>query len=131
MIHNSDSPGADYQPPEDDLMSGEDVFLDEIEVYDDAEENPLEQAEMEAVAEEDFSEPVGLVGPFADFGFYDPEIIDAEMVEAGAGAEINPEDVSDLGMHIEIPTYPSADEYRGVFGPEDGAPETDSPREFG
>ena len=61
----------------------------------------LEIVEKESTDQEEFSEPAGLRGAFADSGWVDEEAWTAEEVERGAGDESKEEDSVPLGFHIE------------------------------
>lgn len=63
--------------------------------------NPLEDAEAEAIAEEQFSEARQYFDYHKDQGDVDEEILSAEGTEQGAGALFKPNDSKHLGFHIE------------------------------
>src|SRR5687767_9198988 len=63
------------------------------------EDNPLVALEKQAVEEEEFSEPQGLVN--SDPGVIDEEAWGAEEAERGAGAKLDGEDLGEMGMHVE------------------------------
>lgn len=94
----------------DSLVPTEDE-LAQIDIIEDA-SNPLEDIEASAIQEEEFSEPEGLIGPNADIGFVDEEIVGAEMTEDGAGANFYPVEAFQSGMHTEDPAY-SIEAYDG------------------
>jgi hypothetical protein len=78
--------------------SDDDLLLDdEREVATDV-DNPLIAAEREALKEEEFSEPLAVD---TDPGIVDEEAVFANLYEEGAGANVDSDDLNDLGMHIE------------------------------
>lgn len=93
-----------------DVTDEDDMLLD-VPVADIAIDDPLVEAEREAMTDDEFSEPEGLTGKHADSGWVDEEAWEAQGVKHGAGDEHEEEDLAELGYHIQdLSTMSSSDD---------------------